>query len=236
MLFLKGRLRQCRGRDALVTDAGDIAWVFTSVEEYCSRWADHAMENGVKGHGAGCGGRTHIQDTASVTLWHTFFFFFLYTWTQFHPPSDFPFSNINYGRFKLCTAWQTSETHCVSGPFLLWRLPDGLLWSEMETPHLVTSENSLGKLRQSKCRLKLRLKPTKHIHCVSVVESSTILSQKTPFDFKKLLISCFSHIPSTRQTVNLAACLSNIKSEWSIAKHCSMKSKPLLYPSFFFIF
>lgn len=142
--------------------------------------------------------------------------------------------NINYGRFKLCTAWQTSGTPIVYlGPFSSWRLPDGLPWSEMETPHLVTSEISLGKLLQSKYCLKI-LVLTKYIQCVSVVLSSIILSQKTPFDFKKPLISCFSCIPSSQQTVNLTACLSNIKSEWSIAKHWSMKSKPLFYLGFFF--
>lgn len=79
-----------RGGGSLVTDAGDIPWVFKSVKEYCSRQADHAMENGVKGQRAGCGGYTHIQYNASITLWHTLFFFLLCTWSQFHPSSYFP--------------------------------------------------------------------------------------------------------------------------------------------------
>lgn len=87
---LQADWESARGGGALVTDAGDIAWVFKSVKEYCSRQADHAMENGVKGHRAGCGGYTHIQYNASITLWHTLFFFLLCTWTQFHPPSYFP--------------------------------------------------------------------------------------------------------------------------------------------------
>ncbi len=79
MLLLTSRLRHCRGRDALVTAAskysGDSVWVSESVKGYFSRQADRAMENGVKGHRAGCGGYTHMRYNASFTLWHAFFFF-----------------------------------------------------------------------------------------------------------------------------------------------------------------
>lgn len=48
----------------------------------------------------------------------SFFLFLLCTWTQFYPPPPFSSSDINDGRFKLCTAWQTSGTPIVHlGPF-----------------------------------------------------------------------------------------------------------------------
>lgn len=62
----------------------------------------------------------------------------------------------------------------------------------------------------------------------------SILSQQTPFDFKEAFMSCASCTSSSQQTHNLFACLSNKKQEWSIAKHWSMKSKPLFYPCFSF--
>ena len=42
--------------------------------------------------------------------------------------------------------WQNlRDSHCVSGSILPWRLPDGLPWSEMETPHLVATEIISGE-------------------------------------------------------------------------------------------
>lgn len=71
----------------------------------------------------------------------------------------------------------------------------------------------------------------------------SILSHQTTWDFKRPFMSFLcACISSSQQTVNPPACLFNIKPKWSIAKHWSMKSKPLIYPcfkttvDFFFLF
>lgn len=79
---------------------------------------------------------------------------------------------------------------------------------------------------------------TKFIQCVCV---SVGLGVKYNFPFfpirqpetsKGLLCLFCVCISSSQQTVNPPACLFNIKPKWSIAKHWSMKSKPLIYPCF----
>lgn len=115
---------------------GDIAWVFKSIKQYYSRQADAAMENGVKGHSAGRGGCTHMQYNASITLWHTFFFFLLCTWTQFHPPSHFPKVILIMGGSNSALPGRPQELLLcarANPPLRTSR------WSEMETPHLVTA-------------------------------------------------------------------------------------------------
>lgn len=118
------------------------------------------------------------------------------------------------------------DSCCVSVSILCWRLPDGPHHPELETPHLIT-RNIPGKTSPSqsvaskfKCRLIL------------MGASGTIVlyfPKRIPLTTKSLLISCFSCPPSLWQTVNFTDRLSDIKREWSIVKHWSVKSKPLFH-------
>lgn len=107
--------------------------------------------------------------------------------------------------------------------------------SELETPHLTYSDISSGEI----------VAPPQNSgddwnYTVRMCECApwcqlqfSILSHQTTWDFKRPFMSflcvCISSSP---QTVNPPACLFNIKPKWSIAKHWSMKSKPLIYPCF----
>lgn len=184
------------------TDSGDSAWLFKSVWKHqgvlhqtklITRWK-MVSRGTAQGVAVTC-----TYYSASLILWHTFFFFpfLLRTWTQFHPPPNSPPVILMMGGSNCALHGRPQGLPLciwVHSPLKTSRWAPG---SEMETPHLAASQTSPGRLLQSKLPLKI-LVLTKYIPCVQRCQMQfSILSQQTPFDFKKPLMSCFSCIPSS---------------------------------------
>lgn len=132
----------CFSRRFWVTERGRSNVSESVWKEYCSRQVDHEMENGVKGHRAGCGGNTR---TCNI-ITHIFFFPLLpCTWTQFHPPPYFPPVILMMGGSNCALHGRPQGL-----PLCIWvhsplKTSRWAPWSEMETPHLVAFRNLSGE-------------------------------------------------------------------------------------------
>lgn len=108
--------------------------------------------------------------------------------------------------------------------------------SELETPHLIYSDISPGENCGTTSKFWWWLNLYSAYVWVWALVSNTIfhsfLSDNLRLQkafYVSFVCVCIS---SSQQTVNPPACLFNIQPKWSIAKHWSMKSKPLIYPCF----
>jgi len=117
MFLLTSRLRHNWRRDAAQTrvTVRECSKVSESVEQYCSRGADHAMETSVMGLRAGRGGyalRLRITHTLPIH-------FSLLAIPLFHPPPQFsPVVLMMGGSIVQCMA-ALRDSYCVSGSILL---------------------------------------------------------------------------------------------------------------------